>query len=228
MMGGSTITISWFRSLAAKGGKGTLNNIDARSLGRIADELEAKDAEIVRLRAKSQRYRGIAEELEFRDDPQLGARDAEIVRLREQLFCAEKRQELDVDTIARLSDTNCDHGVTIARLRRELAMALARAEKAESDYDDRKEDDLRAELTAEAEQSKICLDSYAAENQRLSDERDAARQDAERMREALDNSQGLLVAMLLESRPQDEIERQIVENRAALQGATAADPAVPS
>jgi hypothetical protein len=70
----------------------------------------------------------------------------------------------------------------IDSLRAELAMALARAEKAESDYDDRKDDDLRAELVAEAEQSKICLDSYAAEHQRLSDERDAARRDAEQAR----------------------------------------------
>lgn len=33
-------TISWLRDLAAKGGKGVVNNIDARSLGRVADELE--------------------------------------------------------------------------------------------------------------------------------------------------------------------------------------------
>jgi hypothetical protein len=39
------------------------------------------------------------------------------------------------------------------------------------------------------------------------------------LREALDNSQGLLVAMLHEARPQDEIDRQIVENRAALNAA---------
>lgn len=34
-------TIEWLRSLAAKGGKGVVDNIDARCLGRIADELEA-------------------------------------------------------------------------------------------------------------------------------------------------------------------------------------------
>ena len=33
-------TIDWLRGLAEKGGKGVVNNIDARSLGRIADELE--------------------------------------------------------------------------------------------------------------------------------------------------------------------------------------------
>ena len=30
----------WLRGLAEKGGKGVVNNIDARCLGRIADELE--------------------------------------------------------------------------------------------------------------------------------------------------------------------------------------------
>jgi hypothetical protein len=33
-------TIAWLRGLADKGGKGVVNNIDARCLGRIADELE--------------------------------------------------------------------------------------------------------------------------------------------------------------------------------------------
>jgi hypothetical protein len=33
-------TIEWLRRLAEKGGKGVVNNIDARCLGRIADELE--------------------------------------------------------------------------------------------------------------------------------------------------------------------------------------------
>lgn len=48
-------------------------------------------------------------------------------------------------------------------------------------------DGLRAKLANEAEQSKICLDSYAAENQRFSDEieslRAAACQDAEKITE---------------------------------------------
>ena len=30
---------AWLRGLAAKGGKGVVNNIDARSLGRVADQL---------------------------------------------------------------------------------------------------------------------------------------------------------------------------------------------
>lgn len=33
--------ITWLRSLAEKGGKGTVNAIDARSLGRVADTLAA-------------------------------------------------------------------------------------------------------------------------------------------------------------------------------------------
>lgn len=33
-------TIDWLRGLAEKGGKGVVNNIDARCLGRIADDLE--------------------------------------------------------------------------------------------------------------------------------------------------------------------------------------------
>jgi hypothetical protein len=36
----SDLSIEWLRGLAEKGGKGVVNNIDARSLGRIADELD--------------------------------------------------------------------------------------------------------------------------------------------------------------------------------------------
>jgi hypothetical protein len=32
--------VTWLRGLAEKGGKGVVNNIDARCLGRIADDLE--------------------------------------------------------------------------------------------------------------------------------------------------------------------------------------------
>lgn len=32
--------VPWLRMLAEKGGKGVVNNIDARCLGRIADQLE--------------------------------------------------------------------------------------------------------------------------------------------------------------------------------------------
>lgn len=35
-----TDNIAWLRELADKGGKGTVDNIDARALGRVADELE--------------------------------------------------------------------------------------------------------------------------------------------------------------------------------------------
>ena len=33
-------SIAWLRSLAERGGKGTVDKIDARALGRIADEIE--------------------------------------------------------------------------------------------------------------------------------------------------------------------------------------------
>ncbi len=42
----------------------------------------------------------------------------------------------------------------------------------------------------------------------------------EQMRQALDNSQSLLVAMLHEQRSEEEIEIQIVENRIALNRAS--------
>jgi hypothetical protein len=37
--------IPWLRSLAEKGDKGGVTNVDARSLGRVADELERQCAE---------------------------------------------------------------------------------------------------------------------------------------------------------------------------------------
>lgn len=44
--------IVWLRGLAAKGGKGgvDLHNIDARALGRIADELERRGARVADLK----------------------------------------------------------------------------------------------------------------------------------------------------------------------------------
>jgi len=45
--------VTWLRYLADKGGKGVVNNIDARCLGRIADELERLQSEAERLK-KSQ------------------------------------------------------------------------------------------------------------------------------------------------------------------------------
>lgn len=47
-------TIDWLRGLAEKGGKGVVNNIDARCLGRIAERIKYLTAteanEILRLR----------------------------------------------------------------------------------------------------------------------------------------------------------------------------------
>jgi hypothetical protein len=42
--------VEWLRKLSATGGKGVMNNIDARSLGHVADQLVEKDAKIARLR----------------------------------------------------------------------------------------------------------------------------------------------------------------------------------
>lgn len=42
--------VPWLRSLAEKGGKGGVTNVDARSLGRVADELERQSAENARMR----------------------------------------------------------------------------------------------------------------------------------------------------------------------------------
>lgn len=49
---------------------------------------------------------------------------------------------------------------------------------------------LRAELAEENRQSEIMLNNYANENQRISDERDAARADAERYRWLRSNVSG--------------------------------------
>ena len=43
-------TIAWLRGLAARGGKGVVNNIDARCLGRIADEIEKLQTDNRKLR----------------------------------------------------------------------------------------------------------------------------------------------------------------------------------
>lgn len=42
-------TVEWLRGLAEKGGKGVVNNIDARCLGRIADELELLRSQVERM-----------------------------------------------------------------------------------------------------------------------------------------------------------------------------------
>ena len=49
-------TIDWLRGLAEKGGRGVVNNIDARCLGRIADELE-------RLTVQEKDYRNLTQSL---------------------------------------------------------------------------------------------------------------------------------------------------------------------
>lgn len=49
-------TIDWLRGLAERGGRGVVNNIDARCLGRIADEME-------RLTAQEKDYRNLTRSL---------------------------------------------------------------------------------------------------------------------------------------------------------------------
>lgn len=63
-------TVEWLRELAKKGGKGVVNNIDARCLGRIADELE-------RLRAPAQAVPDLREELIVRAENYLANNAAE-------------------------------------------------------------------------------------------------------------------------------------------------------
>lgn len=46
-MASRELTIKWLRGLADEGGKDAVNNIDARCLGRIADDLEALSRRVV-------------------------------------------------------------------------------------------------------------------------------------------------------------------------------------
>lgn len=48
--------VPWLRGLAEKGGKGVVNNIDARCLSRVADELE-------RLAGQEKDYRNLTQSL---------------------------------------------------------------------------------------------------------------------------------------------------------------------
>jgi hypothetical protein len=44
--------IPWLRSLADKGGKGGVTNVDARSLGRVADRIEELESDCVVLQIR--------------------------------------------------------------------------------------------------------------------------------------------------------------------------------
>jgi len=48
-----TYIVPWLRGLAERGGRGVVNNIDARSLGRVADEIERLRTEIKQLGAEN-------------------------------------------------------------------------------------------------------------------------------------------------------------------------------
>jgi len=81
-----------------------------------------------------------------------------------------------------------------------LLALLDRAEKAEAKRDEEAEKLRLARLHIE---EKCAV-------------RDAALAQVAELRGALDNSQSLLVSMLLEPRPKKEIEAQVIENRAIL------------
>ena len=49
--------IEWLKSLAAKGGKGTVDNIDARGLGRVADALERAERQLAETAANEAELR---------------------------------------------------------------------------------------------------------------------------------------------------------------------------
>ncbi len=62
----SDLSIAWLTGLAEKGGKGVVGNIDARSLGRIADELEGWKSSHASLKA---RIEELTKALRFYADP---------------------------------------------------------------------------------------------------------------------------------------------------------------
>ena len=53
-------SILWLRSLAEKGGKGTVDNIDARALGRVAVEIEQLQFELREERKATARMKDYA------------------------------------------------------------------------------------------------------------------------------------------------------------------------
>ena len=110
---------------------------------------------------------------DFRSDDrkELDRLHAEIARLRASVASLNASELRRIKKTARVLLANAGHRAEIARLRAEIADFRKLDDKGYA-----KIEHLRAELAAEKEQTKIMLDSYAAENQRLSDERDAARQ----------------------------------------------------
>ncbi len=54
-------TIDWLRGLAERGGKGVVNNIDARCLGRIADDIEQLIADRDRISRNRDMWKGQCE-----------------------------------------------------------------------------------------------------------------------------------------------------------------------
>jgi hypothetical protein len=71
--------VPWLRKLAKDGGKGTVNNIDARCLGRIADEIE-RLRELFRI--DGEQHAAHVKNVQHEQDARIVAYKAEIERLR--------------------------------------------------------------------------------------------------------------------------------------------------
>ncbi len=108
-MGESVTTVAWFRHLAEKGGKGVVNNIDARALGRIADDLEAKDAEVARLKNVAFQAQEMAKEI--------------AVRLTAEIASLRVAASQDAEAIVAAGRLLNEAWATIARLQEALAAA---------------------------------------------------------------------------------------------------------
>ncbi len=76
---------TWLSHLARKGGKGTVDNVDARSLGRVADALESQAAEIASLRAELHTALSREAETQRRHDAKMAEAEARCDKLREVL-----------------------------------------------------------------------------------------------------------------------------------------------
>lgn len=81
-------TVAWLRSMSDRGGKGVVNNVDARSLGRCAYLIAAQSAQIEALTTERDELRAEANDLDAKlreSDDIVDAQSAEIAKLREAL-----------------------------------------------------------------------------------------------------------------------------------------------
>jgi hypothetical protein len=63
----TTDYVVWLRGLAGKGGKGTVNNVDARALGRVANTLDAMHTENAKLREALKPFTPLVDEMYARN-----------------------------------------------------------------------------------------------------------------------------------------------------------------